>query len=129
VDCQRAEAHLRLLAEEELRRPGWAWGERRARVGRVAQLLTAMGALDDEVADQVLADFDLALAARQADAPGLRFGPGMPVSSRSPASRPVPGRLVPLGPATTAGAGTPRAPSARAGSTAGPRCAWRWCRR
>ena len=68
MDCQRAETHLRLLAEEELRRPAWAWGERRARVGRVAELLTAMGALDDEVADRILADFDLALVARQADA-------------------------------------------------------------
>jgi hypothetical protein len=68
VDCQRAEAHLRLLAEEELRRPAWPWGERRIRVGRVAQLLRAIGALDDEVADRILADFDLALVARQADA-------------------------------------------------------------
>jgi hypothetical protein len=111
VDCQRAEAHLRLLAEEELRRPAWAWGERRIRVGRVAQLLTAMGALDDEVADRILADFELALAARQADARGrrvlvakwqrrsaaARFWPAMPVSSRPPASGPVPGRLVRLG--------------------------------
>jgi hypothetical protein len=111
VDCQRAETHLRLLAEEELRRPAWAWGERRARVGRVAQLLTAMGALDDEVAERILTDFDLALVARQADAPGrrglaavsqrrsaaVRFRPAMPVSSQSPASSPLPGRLVPLG--------------------------------
>jgi hypothetical protein len=111
VDCQRAETHLRLLAEEELRRPAWAWGEHRARVGRVAQLLTAVGALDDEVADQILADFDLALAARQADAPGRRglaaasqrrsaagrFRPAMPVGSRSPGSGLVPGRLVRLG--------------------------------
>jgi hypothetical protein len=72
VDCQRAEAHLRLLAEEELRRPAWEWGERRSRVGRVALLLTAMGALDDEVADRILADFDTALVARQPDAPGRR---------------------------------------------------------
>jgi hypothetical protein len=111
VDCQRAEAHLRLLAEEELRRPAWAWGERRIRVDRVAQLLTAMGALDDEVAGRILADFDLALLARQADAPGrrsvaagawrrsaaVRFRPAMPVSSRSPASGPIPGRLIRLG--------------------------------
>jgi hypothetical protein len=110
VDCQRAEAHLRLLAEEELRRPAWAWGERRARVGRVAQLLTAMDALDDEVADRILTDFDLALVARQPDAPGrrglaavsqrrsaaARLRPAMPVSSPSPASSPVPGRVVPL---------------------------------
>jgi hypothetical protein len=111
VDCQRAEAHLRLLAEEELRRPAWAWGERRARVRRVAQLLTAVGALDDEVADRILADFDLALVARQGDAQGrrglaavsrqrpaaVRFRSAMPVSSRSPAAGPVPGRLVRLG--------------------------------
>jgi hypothetical protein len=111
MNRERAEAYLRLLAEEELRRPAWAWGERRARVGRVAQLLAAMGALDDEVADRILADFDLALAARQADAPGrrgvaavsqrrsaaVRFRPAMPVSSRSPAASPVPGRLVRLG--------------------------------
>jgi hypothetical protein len=105
VDCHRAEAHLRLLAEEELRRPAWAWGERRARVGRVAQLLTAIGALDDEVADRILADFDLALAARQGDAPGRpglaavsrRRSAAVPVSSRPPTSGPVPGRLVRLG--------------------------------
>jgi hypothetical protein len=110
VDSQRAEAHLRLLAEEELRRPAWAWGERKIRVGRVAQLLTAIGALEDEIADRILADFDLALVARQADAPGrrglaavsqrrsvVRFRPGTPVSSRSSASGPVLGRLVRLG--------------------------------
>ncbi len=110
MDSQRAEAHLRLLAEEELRRPAWAWGERRARLGRVAQLLTAIGALDDEVADRILADFDLALAARQAGAPGrrglaavslrsaaVRRRPAGLVSPRSPASGPVPGRLVRLG--------------------------------
>ena len=111
MDSQRAEIHLRLLVEEELRRPAWAWGERRARVGRVAQLLTAIGALDDEVAGRILADFDLALVARQADAPGrrglaavsqrrwapVRFRPATPVSSPLPARGLVPGRLVPLG--------------------------------
>src|SRR5689334_11266601 len=111
VDRQRAEIHLRLLAEEELRRPAWAWGERRARVGRVAQLLTAIGALDDMVADRILADFDLSLVVRQADAPGrrglaavsrrrsaaVRFRPTTPVSSPPPARGLVPGRLVRLG--------------------------------
>ena len=94
MNCERAEAYLRLLAEEELRRPAWAWGKRRIRVGRVAQLLTAIGALDGEVAGRILAVFDLALLARQADARGLRvlaarsqrqsvavrFGPAMQVS-------------------------------------------------
>jgi hypothetical protein len=55
VDCQRAETHLQLLAEEELRRPPWAGGEHRIR--EVAQLLVAIGALDDEVADRIVADF------------------------------------------------------------------------
>ena len=111
VDCQRAEAHLRLLAEEELRRPASAWGERRIRVGRVAELLTAIGALDDEVAGRIMADFGVALAARQADAryrrvlagrslrwpDDVRFGPAIPVSPGPPGSGPVPGRLVRLG--------------------------------
>jgi hypothetical protein len=61
MDCQRAEAHLRLLAEEELRRPTWA-----RRVRWAAELLIAIGALDDEVADRIVADFDLALTVRQA---------------------------------------------------------------
>ena len=79
--------------------PGASGGEHRARVLRVAQALTAVGALDDEVADQILEDFELALATRQAGSPGRR-GPGlgswmrspvrprpaMPVSSRPPAS-------------------------------------------
>jgi hypothetical protein len=107
VDCQRAEAHLRLLAEEELRRPASAWGERRIRW--VAELLTAIGALDDEVADRIVADFGLALVARQAfptpagraarlqrRSAAVRFWPATPASSRPPGSGPVPGRLVRL---------------------------------
>jgi hypothetical protein len=48
--------------------------EQLARPGRVAWALTGVGALDHEVADRVLADYELALAARQA-------------SSRDPAGR------------------------------------------
>jgi hypothetical protein len=105
VDCQRAEAHLRLLAEEELRRPAWA-----RRIRWAAELLTAIGALDDEVADRIVADFDLAVVARQAFptpagraarlqrwSAAVRFWPAMPVSSGAPASSPVPGRLARLG--------------------------------
>jgi hypothetical protein len=111
VDCQRAEMHLRLLAEEELRRPASAWGERRIRVGRVADLLTAIGALDNEVAGQIMADFELALAARQGNARDRRFllarlqrrpaagrsRPATPAGSGPPAPGPVAGRLVRLG--------------------------------
>ena len=39
------------------------------RVIRVAQVLTSVGALDDRVADQILADFELAMAIRQAASP------------------------------------------------------------
>ena len=43
-------------------------GLRRTLVARVARVLAAVGALDDEVADQILEDFELALAARRAAA-------------------------------------------------------------
>ena len=105
MDCQRAEAYLRLLAEEELRRPVWA-----RRIRWAAELLTAIGALDEQIADRIVADFDLALVARQAFLPSagraaslqrrsatVRFWPAVPVSSESQASGPVPGRLVRLG--------------------------------
>jgi hypothetical protein len=108
MDRQRAEAHLRVLAEEELRRPVSAWGARQRRIRMVAELLTAIGALEDEVADRIGADFDLAVAVRQADARWRQAlvarwqgrsaaVPFWPVSSGSPASGPVPGRLVRLG--------------------------------
>ena len=45
-------------------------GLRRHLVARVARVLAAVGALDDQVADQILEDFELALAARRARAPG-----------------------------------------------------------
>ncbi len=44
--------------------------EHQARVRRVAQVLTAVSALDDEVADQILGEFELALAVRRAGFPG-----------------------------------------------------------
>src|SRR5438067_14210 len=61
MDRERAETHLRQVAEAGLRSGDGG------RVLRVAQVLTAVGALDDEVAAQILADFDLATGARQAD--------------------------------------------------------------
>ena len=47
-------------------------GEHQSRVRRVAQVLTAVSALDDEVADQILGDFELALAVRRSGFPGPR---------------------------------------------------------
>ncbi len=62
-------------------------GEHQARVRRVAQVLTAVSALDDEAADQILGDFELALAVRRAGFPG-QPGPGPGSRVRSPSVRP-----------------------------------------
>jgi hypothetical protein len=82
-------------------------------VSRVAQVLTGVGALDEEIADQILDDFQLALASRQAGSGGQRMeGLVRSVSARRrPAWMPAalthppgwagpqaaPGRVVPLG--------------------------------
>ena len=77
-------------------------GEQLARVARVARVLTAVGALDDEVAGQILGDFELALAVRQAGSGGRRgAGPGS--WRRSSPIRPQPGP--PAGSGTGAGPG------------------------
>ena len=66
-----AETYLRGLAEAELRRAAsQPWdsapqANSTARVKRVAEVLTFVGALDDGIADQILDDFELALDARQ----------------------------------------------------------------
>jgi hypothetical protein len=71
MDRERAETHLRLLAEAELRRvmktpmgsiPG-RWYS--ARLALVAQALTAVDAVGADVADQIQADIGLAVAARR----------------------------------------------------------------
>jgi len=71
MDRERAETHLRLLAEAELRRamkmpagsiPG-RWHP--ARLALVAQALTAVGAVGADVADEIQADVGLAVAARR----------------------------------------------------------------
>ncbi len=63
-------SHPRLLAEAELRRamtrssgPGPHAG-RAAGMKRLALVLSGVGVLGDEVADQILEEFELALAAR-----------------------------------------------------------------
>ena len=70
-----------------------------ARVATVALVLTAVGALDGQAADQILEDLELALTARQAGSPG-RPGPGLRSWVRSSGSarpRARPGRVVRLG--------------------------------
>jgi hypothetical protein len=71
VDCERAESHLRRLAEAELRRattrsadriPG-RWSS--ARLALVAQTLSAVGAVDPDTADETEANLDLAVALRE----------------------------------------------------------------
>ena len=83
MDRGRAEAHLRQLAEAELRRartlPAALFRQRRdtARLALVAQALLAVGAVDAGTADQIRAGLELAVAVRQ---------PG-PVNQASPGQR------------------------------------------
>jgi hypothetical protein len=68
MDRGRAEAHLRQLAEAELRRAAAPGARRLGHSGRlapVAQALIAVGAVDVGTADEIQAELDLALAVRQ----------------------------------------------------------------
>ena len=82
MNREGAETYLRLLAETELRGPmmparrqPWSGpGGSTARLTAVAQALTAVRAIDPEIVEDILADFDLAVSVRQpADRP--RSGP------------------------------------------------------
>ena len=135
MNREGAETYLRLLAETELRGPmmparrqPWSGpGGSTARLTAVAQALTAVRAIDPEIVEDILADFDLAVSVRQpADRPRsgppgaavprparLRFPPPgtllrrsrlTALASREPARAPQPGpgpggpdRLVPVG--------------------------------
>jgi hypothetical protein len=76
MDRERAETFLRLLVEAELRRLAEQPGDLAAQAGcitrviQVARALIAVRALGDEVAGQVLDDFELALGRWQAWPPG-----------------------------------------------------------
>jgi DNA-directed RNA polymerase specialized sigma24 family protein len=87
-------------------------GEHLARVARVAQVLTAVGALDEEVADQILGELELTLAIRQAGSLG-RGGPGPGSWRWSSPMRPRPRPAA--GSGTTAGAGAAPARVVRLG--------------
>jgi hypothetical protein len=100
MDRERAEAHLRMLAEDEVRHAILAdrWG---VRVSRVAQALTAVGALDDETAKGILDEVELARAVRHPDPVFRRFLATARTASRLPYRAPRPraadGRVVPVG--------------------------------
>ena len=72
MNREGAETFLRLLAEAEMRDqltphpPPWAGGPGagRVKVNVVGQALTAVGALDRETVQDILADFDLAVSLR-----------------------------------------------------------------
>jgi hypothetical protein len=79
VDAERAETHLCMLVEAELRRVAGLQGgigpprgrgpeaQRAVRARRVADALIAVGALDAQRAEELLTGLDLALAVRQKD--------------------------------------------------------------
>jgi hypothetical protein len=107
----RAEAHLRQLAEAELRRmtaPGALVRRHAGRLPLVAQALVAAGAIDVGTADEIQAELDLALAVRQPSAAGASpqlpgrkrlalIRPPRTVTETSTASRQSPWRVVPAG--------------------------------
>jgi len=76
MDRERAEAYLRRVAEAELRRvtelgdSGAAGDWHSARVALVAQVLRAVGAMDDDTAWEIQGELQLALATRQLGRPG-----------------------------------------------------------
>ena len=100
MDRERAEAHLRMLAEDEMRNA--ALPSRTAiRVSRVAQALTAVGALDEETAKRILDEVELARALRHPD-PAFRrhlsrAGAASLMPYRAPRPRAADGRVVPVG--------------------------------
>ncbi|HZR49054.1 MAG TPA: hypothetical protein VFB06_06005 [Streptosporangiaceae bacterium] len=105
MDAERAETHLRMLAEAELRRvAGLNRGvsSRTARTRHVADALIAVGALDAQRAEDLLTGLDLALAVRQAGHGRTAFfahHPRVRQTARivSPHTPVTPPRVVPVG--------------------------------
>ena len=109
MNRERADTHLRQLAEAELRgatTPGTRGAGHAGSLPLVAQALIAVGAVDVGTADQILAEFDLALAVREpgeGNAAARRLARLTRVWSRPAvtgvfaASRPTSWRVVPVG--------------------------------
>jgi hypothetical protein len=153
MNPERAETYLRLLAEAETREPtgpvfampwsgGLAPGTTCRKLQVVAQSLTAMGALDEKTAEAILADFDLAVSARQLHR-GREWRAGgvsgpliqaaasrVQLKARHPLAAgslpPPPGRRVHRGPAMAAAgrpaARVPASPGPQEPGEGGPEC-------
>ncbi len=109
MNRERAETHLRQLAEAELRgatTPGTQGAGHVGSLPLVAQALIAVGAVDVATADEIQAEFDLALAVRESGDGGAaswrlarltRAWPRRTVTGAFAASRQAPWRVVPVG--------------------------------
>ena len=109
MNRERAETHLRQLAEAELRgatTPGRRDSGHVGSLPLVAQALIAVGAVDVGTADEILAEFDLALAVREPGEGGAaprrlarltRVWSRRDVTRASAASRQTAWRVVPVG--------------------------------
>jgi hypothetical protein len=100
MDRERAESHLRMLAEDEMRHAAFP-SRTGIRLSRVAQALTAVGALDDETAKRILDEVEVARALRHPD-PAFRrhlsrAGAASLMPYRAPRPRAAAGRVVPIG--------------------------------
>src|SRR5437016_7131837 len=109
MNRERAETHLRQLAEAELRGATTLGRRDSGHVGSlplVAQALIAVGAVDVGTADEILAEFDLALAVREPGEGGAaprrlarltRVWSRRDVTGEFAASRQTAWRVVPVG--------------------------------
>jgi hypothetical protein len=128
MNRERAETFLRLLVEAELRGPalppmpeppstGAPFVTRSAGLTRAAWALTAVGALDPEIAEAIMADAELALAVRHsptAAEAGVARSAGAPLAVTSSSRRfgsarlsVRPGWRAPSAPGGVGGPGTP----------------------
>jgi hypothetical protein len=146
MNREGAETFLRLVAEAEMRgqlaptAPPWAGGPRwaggpgggRTKVKVVGQALTAVGALDIDTVEDILADFDLALSVRQlhdqaSPGPAGTASPGTGPPGASPATTMRAAAAARLGAQIHFGRSGPPTRAARltpswiAGSTGAPR--------
>jgi hypothetical protein len=127
MNREGAETYLRVLAERQLRGwvaagPGSGGGTVTATLTAVSQALTAVHALDDELAVDILTDFDLAMRVRQppdpaAPQPGAGRAPGATGASKYGPARM---RLARTGPMIRTGVRSYPPPSVYSAGASGP---------